>query len=457
MKFLTRLSFIFSFFLYSCDESSEIGINELLNDQKEKVKVHYVEIPLGVKNIYYDSVRTDDGELYFGKFSDPVFGEIRSLGYAQAIYEEGSEVPPTPGEYSENYFTPNDSSTLDSVVIYLKVSKIFGDSDTEEQEISIFQITDSLFSSALYTSNKYTGITLDERGKLGLSRFKTINLDDNIISIHIKDSYGKFILKQIVERVENIRLLDRMRGLALVPSENNNQLISFDLEHPDSKLVVYFNNPVEFPDVINSPIMDSLQYVFRFNSPLTKNYSYYDIDRSSSELSLIENLKKNEEFSINNKIYWQSASGIYPIIDLENFKNFIDTSENIILNKAQIVIGPIDPLYEDVTPSRSYFYIANENNNINPIGIISNPNENIVMRDNSYFTDDNDPGEYVFDSNITFTYKGESTVFFQELASKNLNAQKLVVYPENSNSFEKLIIDKDKFYLKVFYTKFNQD
>ena len=62
-------------------------------------------------------------------------------------------------------------------------------------------------------------------------------------------------------------------------------------------------------------MMDSLQYVFRFNSPLTKNYSYYDIDRSSSELSLIENLKKNEEFSINNKIYWQSASGIYPIID----------------------------------------------------------------------------------------------------------------------------------------------
>ena len=37
MKFLTRLSFIFSFFLYSCDESSEIGIDELLNEQKEKV------------------------------------------------------------------------------------------------------------------------------------------------------------------------------------------------------------------------------------------------------------------------------------------------------------------------------------------------------------------------------------------------------------------------------------
>jgi hypothetical protein len=202
--------------------------------------------------------------------------------------------------------------------------------------------------------------------------------------------------------------------------------------------------------------MDSLQFVFRFNSPLTKNYSYYDIDRSTSELSIVESLEKNEEFSINNKVYWQSSSGIYPVIKLENFKNFIDTAQNIVLNKVQIVMGPIDPIFSEVTPSKSLYYIADNQNNINPIGIISNPNENMVMRDNSYFTDDNEPGEYVFDSNITFSYKGESTVFFQELASENIKAEKLVVYPESSNSFEKLIVDKNKFYLKVFYTKFNQ-
>ncbi len=78
------------------------------------------------------------------------------------------------------------------------------------------------------------------------------------------------------------------------------------------------------------------------------------------------------------------------------------------------------------------------------------------MRDNSYFTDDNEPGEYFFDDDMTFSYRGESTVFFQELASKNINAPRLVVYPENSNSFEKLVIDKNKFYLKVYYTKLNQ-
>ena len=44
----------------------------------------------------------------------------------------------------------------------------------------------------------------------------------------------------------------------------------------------------------------------------------------------------------------------------------------------------------------------------------------------------------------------------KELASGNINAKKLVAYPENPNSFEKLVIDKNRFYLKVYYTKFNQ-
>ena len=67
MKFLIRTLIILSFLFYSCDETTEIGIDELFSNQKERIKVHYIEIPLNVSNVYYDSVRTDDGDLYFGK------------------------------------------------------------------------------------------------------------------------------------------------------------------------------------------------------------------------------------------------------------------------------------------------------------------------------------------------------------------------------------------------------
>ena len=92
MKFLTRLLIYSSFIFYSCNETSEIGIDELLVNQKEKIKVHYTEIPLEVSNVYFDSVRTDDGDLYFGRNNDPVFGDIEAIGYSQFIYTEGLDI-----------------------------------------------------------------------------------------------------------------------------------------------------------------------------------------------------------------------------------------------------------------------------------------------------------------------------------------------------------------------------
>ena len=451
MKFSSRLLIILSFFLYNCDETSEIGIDELLSNQKEKIKVHYLEIPLDASNIYLDSVRTDDGDLYFGKYNDPIFGNIKSIAYSQFIFQEGSDVLPQPGQVSENYYLPNSSSQLDSAVLYLKLSKVYGDETFEEQEMTITQIEDTLFSSGLYTSSRYTEIS-PPKGIIGFTRFTALN-KDTFLTIPITDKYGKFILGRIIDEVTDFELLDQLRGIAFVPGENNKQIVSFDLEDEDSKLVLYFNNPEE--GNANSPADDSLQYVFRFNSPLTKHYSYYEIDRTSTDLSIIDNLDKNESFNLNDKIYWQSASGIYPIIDLGNYNNFLDTAENIVLNKVEIVTGPLDKLNNLSPPSKAIYYIA-RNNKLDPVGIISNPEKNVIMRDNAYYSTDSDPAEHVFDSIISYSYKGESTVFFQEIAMQNLTADKLIAFPSFPNTFEKMVANKDKFYMKVFYTKYKK-
>ena len=273
--------------------------------------------------------------------------------------------------------------------------------------MTLSQIEDTLFSSALYTSNKFTEIS-PPRGIIGFTRFKFLNRD-TFLTIPIKDNYGKFLLNKIISGVQNVELMDQLRGAALIPGEANSQIFGFDLEDSKSKLVVYFNNPIALDGF---PEMDSLEYVFRFNSPLTKHYSYYDISRSSSDLSLVDGLSKNEKFNVNDKIYWQPASGIFPLIDLGNFHIFADTAKNIVLNKVQIVTGPTE-IPTTLPPPKTHYYIAKENNALNPIGIISNPENNIIMRDNAYFSSESDPAEYVYDSIISFSYKGESTFFFK--------------------------------------------
>ena len=206
MKFLTRLLIFTSFIFYSCNETSEVGIDELLINQKEKIKVHYVEIPLETSNIYFDSVRTDDGDLYFGRNNDPVFGDLEAIAYSQFIYQEGLDVL-IPGESAENYYLPNESSQLDSAVLYLKFSKAYGGSDFDEQEITISQIEDTLFSSALYTSNRYTEIS-PPRGIIGFTRFNIVNSVDTFLTIPIKDNYGKFILNRIIDGTPEVQLID---------------------------------------------------------------------------------------------------------------------------------------------------------------------------------------------------------------------------------------------------------
>ena len=449
MKFLVRLIIILSILNISCDETNEIGIDELLSNQKNKIKVHYLEIPLNVTNIYFDSVRTDEGDLYFGKYSNSVFGDVKSIAYSQFSFEKGDEVQPIPGQVVENYYLPNESSQLDSAVLYLKFSKVYGEPTFDEQEITISQIQDTLFSSALYTSSRYVEIS-PPIGQIGFTRFKTLNTD-TFLTVPIKDFYGKFILNRLIDDVGILELIHQTRGLAFVPGENNSQLVSFDLDHEDSKFILYFNNPEE--GNAYSPADDSLQYVFRFNSPLTKKYSYYDIERSSSELALLDNIDSNEKFNFQDKIYWQSATGIYPVINLENFHSFLDTAKNIVLNKVELVTGPIDNINNLLPPSKALYYIL-KNNRLNPIGIISNPEENVVMKDNAYYSSESDPAEHPFDSVISFSYKGESTVFFQEVAMNNLTANELIAFPESPNTFDNLVIDKDKFFLKVYYTKY---
>ena len=76
------------------------------------------------------------------------------------------------------------------------------------------------------------------------------------------------------------------------------------------------------------------------------------------------------------------------------------------------------------------------------------------MNDNAYYSNESGPSEHIYDSIITFSYKGESTVFFQELAMDNLDAKTLVAFPEFPNTFDKMVIDRNKVYLKVFYTKY---
>ena len=143
------------------------------------------------------------------------------------------------------------------------------------------------------------------------------------------------------------------------------------------------------------------------------------------------------------------------MIDLSGFTNFIDTAKNVILNKVELSMGPVDNSEKKYInpPNTAIYYFAKEDNNINSSGIESTPMSNVILKDNAYYGQDEDPAYYAYDSLISHTYKGTSTVFFQDLALKKYDVKKVVVFPSTPSTFNQAIIDKTKFRLKVFYSK----
>ena len=79
---------------------------------------------------------------------------------------------------------------------------------------------------------------------------------------------------------------------------------------------------------------------------------------------------------------------------------------------------------------------------------------NVILKDNAYYGETEAPASYRYDSIITSSYQGTSTVFFQDLALKKYDVKRVVVFPSVASTFNQAIINKDNFRLKVFYTKY---
>jgi len=426
----------------SCDESSEVGL-ELGENNNFQSK--YIEIPLSASNIFFDSVRTDISSLIFGQYDNPTFGKTKAIGYTQFSPEIIS-----PDVVTEDLsIAPNDSSILDSIKIFLSYSYIHGEEISEEQEVSVRLIADTLFASGIYLSSKSVPLEL-VKAPVGFNRFTVNKEEDSLLTIPLTLQYGNFIFNQVKDGVSDRKLREVTKGIAFDPGINNNLILGFDLNNEFSRIILYFHNPKEDTIVLN--------YRLRFDSPLSKYYSNYSTDRSSSTLSGIET-KNLKELNLNNNIYWQSATGIYPIIDLKEFTNFTDTSKNIILNKIQLVIGPIDDSNNNYInpPNQAIYYFAKKDNNINASGIENDPINNTILKDNAYYGQDEDPAYYKYDSIITSSYVGTSTVFFQDLAKKKYDVSRIVVFPSTSSTFNQAIINKNNFRLKVFYSKLKSE
>ncbi|MEQ6121172.1 DUF4270 family protein [Reichenbachiella sp. MALMAid0571] len=430
--------------LLSCEDPSEVGLS--LNSEGTQIDVLYEEISLPSTNVFIDSLRTDaDRRLLVGQYNDPVFGNTSSSAFSQLAlssftFQRKDDSLTTDGKQVFDY-------EIDSVILQLRYNYFHSNNFSQTQSIKVKQINDTLFNGVFYLS-KFPAI-VDEDSKLyGEKSFQVDPEVDTLLKINL-DVFGeetlKFFRESSVGSISGDSIINQLRGIALIPESGNSAILGFDPAHADTKLSVYYQIKQIENVQQDSTILDSLSVNFNFVNAV--RFNAISTDRSSSDLSIAD--ENFESFDLDNgKVYLQSATGIYPKIDISPLKQFLADQGNIIINRCDIEI----PAFFDIVHNE---YISQVDNSrfffIKDGGNVSNSTSRVILSNNGYLSNSSVPASAVPNEDES-AYETEITLFTQLINADAIDVEKLLMVPSDITSMNQSVFEKSGIKLKVYYT-----
>jgi hypothetical protein len=402
-------------FLTSCD--SEIEGLEIAND--EKTSVSFLDLSLPGKNIYLDSLRTDDEEqLIVGELSDQDFGASRATGFMEYVFTSGSFI--------------SDSLQYDSLIFTTRIRSIRGSGNN--LRLFVHRISENIYREAVYVRQKtatYSNRIVD-----------TVNLDlnqgiDSVLTISLPN-HGQTLYNEM-NGVTDLR--DFSATFALVPDDNSDLLISLDLADDTSSVVLYTSK-------------DSLVYTSNYATDNVAHFSNISRDHSASNFSSLQDL---DTFDINGGMLLDPLLGYYPVVDMQPFIDFVTENDQILINKAEIEVELADNSGSSIEGIRFFFFKEG-------IGIegdaqfVGSPLNSILMANESYLPQS--PTIVRIAGLQENQYRADVTlfteVFYNNLRTNDLIlAEKMVLIPNEPLTISTSFMNPE-LRLKLYYTTINQ-
>lgn len=312
---------------FACDDPNTLGIE--LEDVNAKTTTELAEFILPAQTIYIDSLLSQElpgfeslKYLTFGSISNEnVYGNLKAISYTE--YTSGSGV------------IPFDSLEFEEAFVILKSSGFpVITNDNPQQIVSVFESTDTLFSSVLYPSNYH--LEYDDSNPIG-ALSETITNQDSLFKISLNESFGKALYRRL-DLANNLPLDDTNRtiyldsitsgnkpALVFQPSDNNQSLFTFDMLSDTVGIYLQMRGVVRG---------ERHYYKFNFSND---QYSEIIRDRSGSQYASLV----NDYDSVSNQdfVHLNMIAGLHPRLDLSPLINFLKENENIIINRAEFSIG----------------------------------------------------------------------------------------------------------------------
>ena len=378
----------------------------------------------------------------FGQFNDPVTGKVKATAY-NLIGLSGGHLPDETDVFVKAYMK-------------LAIDDFRMTSVLSGEEINFHQAEDSLFTSAVYLSNKsipynpeplfVTTFDFDPRG----------DQPDSIITVDLSDEFALQYYQRLYRAGTDTtgEALDSLRGnyyfrepLVMVPGENNQGLYNIDLSSEYTG--IYF----EMEDA-NGDTTYTYQYKFR------QHFSNIERDKSASELSDL-----TQDYAVSNNSgtysYTDVIAGVYTKVSLKPILDFIQDKGQVTVNSSLLELHATAPNPNHTDNIQNFYsFFVLDNGKINgPGGFAPNAGIYAVLRDDSYYSGQaNLLSLAVNDENI---YKSNMALFTQLLFDnfndgKDFLADEFVLVSPLSSTLNQTALINSEVKLTLYYTSLTE-
>lgn len=297
-----------SIIFISCEKDiSNLGLKLL--PESDAIKGYTIQANVSAYTLREDSLTSDERTYaLLGSYFDPIFGQC-DAGFMTQIRLSSSNVSFGAGKEA------------DSIVLYLDYRSYYGDTTTQ-QNISVFELKDTL----KYSDTYYSNLNPNDFGPLSISNPYSYypRPNDTVVAIKLnKELADRIVATDSTNLKDNTAFLAWFNGIYLKvnPITSGGAIIYFNLLSTRSKITLYYHN------ASNS----ALKYDFLMNSSCAM-VNLFSHDYTSTTITI------NDSLSPDSLLYLQAMSGLMAKIKFPNISGIKDSIPTPVIIKAELII-----------------------------------------------------------------------------------------------------------------------
>ncbi|MCX2744841.1 DUF4270 family protein [Mangrovivirga sp. M17] len=459
-------------FFSACEDPTEVGLE--IDQNIGRLQTLVRNIDLDIKQVQVDSVISSRSlETPVGSYTDPEFGTVESIGYY-------SPNPPEVSTFEDRF---DETSVLDSIKMFVPVSKKLNPKNNLPGRFSVHELTEVYPDREYrYTFDHLTydptilGDTVVVEERDSLETITSLNLTFNLSNDFGQKIFDEAIKKESGAFGDTTAFKNFLKGIAIVPDEIDNSAYYIN-NTASPRITLYFRENAQ--DTTSEAFT-----VYLTTQTFGDYHNALNIDRSGTDLSTIPPFDVYESDLINDKVFVQPITGLTAKLDLSDYRSFVDSlnSTDIVgfqINHAEIAIMDV-PSKEDeedegriAPPEEAYLYYTSNSNNlffsdvdstlIRPLGVLEEQAYEVLVFNAPYQGTPTLGGQEIDNlfapvgpvSYVEGDYKKLMTMFLQAESQDLTPEYNLLLFGspfQRVNLFNRIVTTGSKVQLKVYYS-----